>query len=53
MADDPSKALKAAQGVCKRHKIRHTTIQVERAGSDDLHNCEEVNTACTPAASAL
>ena len=32
--------------VCKRHGINHTTIQIERAGTNDLDNCNAINVVC-------
>lgn len=47
VADDPPRALRAAQNVCKANKIEHSTIQVELCGSDDVTHCANVNKGCS------
>lgn len=46
LAHDATNVLSAAQKVCKRHGINHTTIQIERAGTNDLDNCNAINVVC-------
>ena len=40
------RACIAVAQVCKRHGINHTTIQIERAGTNDLDNCSSINVVC-------
>lgn len=43
----PQATLKAAQLICRKFGIRHTTIQVEKWGSSDVDNCLSTNLVCT------
>lgn len=46
VADDTVASLKDAQKVARRHGIKHTTIQMERCGTEDLVRCRNTNTTC-------
>ena len=43
VADDPSSAVRGALHVAASHGIGHTTVQVERCGTDDVTACYDAN----------
>jgi zinc transporter 2 len=44
VADNSEAALKGAMAIAGRHGIKHSTIQVERCGSEDVNACSSSNT---------
>jgi hypothetical protein len=46
LAFDSTNVLSSCQKVCRRHGITHTTIQIERTGTNDPENCASINSRC-------